>query len=327
MEEKRTKLNALDSFMCFLYSLIMPIIFNVAFSTIIIVLSYISKVDYEVFTSQWLVKGISYILNSATFIAIFIYYYKKNSISFKETVNYRTNYNVWSVLIIVALSIVLVFGFTNFISLIDGLFAEIGYAPSGDLPFALNNVGALLLAIVLWALIPAICEELLFRGIIFKGLTTQFKPVNAMLIGGLCFMLMHGSLQQTIYQFILGIILCAVYYLTKNIFYPMLLHFLNNALVMIMEYVYQVSGFSFSSSFTTAWSFIWPILLMLLSVVIVIILVYLLQKINKNKYEHVVATEYEVMEKQVGLRLKKWIWISMIVAIVIWLANTISQWG
>ena len=106
-----------------------------------------------------------------------------------------------------------------------------GYAPSGDLPLKLNTLSNTLISIVLWALLPAICEELLFRGIIFKGLTQKFKPLSAILLGGTMFMLMHGSLQQTVYQLVLGVVLCIVYYYTQNIFYPMLLHFLNNAIV------------------------------------------------------------------------------------------------
>lgn len=326
MEEKRNKLTAVDSFICFMYSLILPILFSLALEIIVILLSYISQIEYEVFVNQWLVKGVMYILTSASFLCSFLYYYKRNNISFKGTIEYRKNYNVWSILIVVALSIVLVFGFTNFIGLIDYLYALMGYSPSGSLPIINNTVGNMMLSIVLWALIPAICEELLFRGIIFQGLLSRFKPVASMLIGGALFMLMHGSLQQTVYQFILGVVLCLVFYLTKNIFYPMLLHFLNNAIIIVLDYFYEVFGFTISSTFTTAWSFIWPVLVMILAVAVALVLIYYLRKINQNKYEHVVATEYEVMEKTTSVRLNKWMIASIVVAVVLWISGTISGW-
>ena len=326
MDDKRTKLTALDSFMCFMYSLVMPILFSAAFTAILVVLSYVSQVEYEIFISQWLVKGVSYTLSSLTFLFIFIYYYKKNSISFKDTVNYTKNYNVYSILIMVALSIVLVFGFSNFIGLVDHLYALMGYTPSTDLPIKINSVENLLVSLCLWAVMPAICEELLFRGIIFKGLTSKFKPFHAMLIGGALFSLMHGSLQQTLYQFILGVILCFVYFKTDNIVYPIILHFLNNATVVVLEYFMEVYRFSFDLSYTTAGGVVLSIVIMLVASVGVLALIYLLSKANTKKYEHIVATEYEVMENTTSIRYNKWMKWSIIIGVVLWLTNTISTW-
>lgn len=326
MENKREKLTAIDSFICFMYSLVMPMLFSLTLEVIMIVLSYMAQVEYEVFINQWLIKGIMYILPSLAFLCSFLYYYKRNNISFNKTIEYRKNYNAWSILLVIALAVVLVFGFTNFVGLVDYLYALMGYAPSGDLPIINNTVGNMLISIVLWAAIPAICEELLFRGVIFKGLLDRYKPIFAMLIGGALFMLMHGSLQQTLYQFILGFVLCLVYYLTKNIFYPMLLHFLNNAVVIVCDFLYLQFGFDISSSFTTAWSFIWPVLVMIGAVAVVLGLIYLLQRVNKNKYEHIVATEYEVMEKPATARLNKWMIASIVVGVVLWISGTISGW-
>ena len=326
MENKREKLTAIDSFICFMFSLVMPILFSLTLEVIVIILSKVAGVDYEVFANQWLVKGVTYILSSLSFLCSFIYYYKRNNISFDKTIEYKKNYNVYSILITIGIAVVLVFGFTNFIGLVDYLYALTGYAPSGDLPIINNTLGNAIISIMLWAVVPAICEELLFRGVIFKGLLDKYKPLYAILIGGALFMLMHGSLQQTLYQFILGVVLCLVYYLTKNIFYPMLLHFLNNAVVIFCDYLSLRFGFNFASSFTTAWSFIWPILVVILAVAIVLGLIYLLQKINKNKYESVVSTEYEVMEKPANARLNKWILASNLVAIILWISGTISGW-
>lgn len=322
LNNKRTNLNSIDSFKCFLYSLVVPVLFSAAYTFIVMMLSYIFKIDYEVFTNHWLVKGCMYILNSAAFLCIFLYYYKKNNISFNDTINIKTKFNAISIVITIALAFVLVFGFTNFINLVDYVYELMGYAPSGDLPLKLNTLSNTLISIVLWALLPAICEELLFRGIIFKGLTQKFKPLSAILLGGTMFMLMHGSLQQTVYQLVLGVVLCIVYYYTQNIFYPILLHFLNNAIVIFMGFLQNESAISFNS----AWSYIWPILVMLVAVGATVCLIIGLRYNTKNKYGNAIQTEYEVFKNEQNNLSNKWFIASFVVGIVFWVSNTVAGW-
>ena len=84
MENKREKLTAIDSFICFMFSLVMPILFSLTLEVIVIILSKVAGVDYEVFANQWLVKGVTYILSSLSFLCSFIYYYKRNNIRYRK---------------------------------------------------------------------------------------------------------------------------------------------------------------------------------------------------------------------------------------------------
>ena len=202
MEEKR-EITVIDSLKCFFYSIAMPILFSAFYYLIIVILSYIFKVDYEVFENHWLVKGISYILNSLVFLLVVYVFFKRYKISFTENINFKKNNHLLLFVIVTILGFVLVLGFNNFINLLDTLYAFLGYSPDGNLPIALNSIPNVLISLALWAVLPAVVEELLFRGIIFKGLLTRFKPVVAIVLGALFFMLMHGSLQQTLYQFVL----------------------------------------------------------------------------------------------------------------------------
>ena len=111
-----------------------------------------------------------------------------------------------------------------------------GYKTSNELAFEINNVWKLLLSILTMAVLPAVFEELIYRGIVLKGMLSKFKPWVAIIISALFFTLMHGSIDQTLFQFMLGIILCFVFYKTQNILYPILIHFFNNALVLILNY-------------------------------------------------------------------------------------------
>mgnify|MGYP000942751724 CR=1 FL=1 len=85
----------------------------------------------------------------------------------------------------------------------------------------------LIYSVLAIAVIPAVFEELFFRGIIFS----QLKNVSlkkASIIAGLLFGFGHFNPQQFLYAFAMGILACAVVYRTKCIFPTMILHFTIN---------------------------------------------------------------------------------------------------
>jgi len=89
------------------------------------------------------------------------------------------------------------------------------------------SVPQYIMAVFVVCLLPAVIEELLFRGLILKGLTSMGKVV-AIIASAVLFSLFHGNVDQTIHQFILGIICAVVVLKTGNLVYAMVLHFLNN---------------------------------------------------------------------------------------------------
>jgi len=85
----------------------------------------------------------------------------------------------------------------------------------------------LIYSIIAVAVIPALFEELFFRGLIFS----QLKNVSlkkACIIAGLLFGLGHFSPQQFLYAFAMGVLACAVVYRTNSVFPTMILHFTIN---------------------------------------------------------------------------------------------------
>ena len=80
-----------------------------------------------------------------------------------------------------------------------------------------------------------IIEEILFRGIIQKGMINNgVKPRNAIIISALVFGLVHFNPWQFIGAFLLGLVLGVVYFKTKSLLMPILLHFFNNTIAAIM---------------------------------------------------------------------------------------------
>jgi membrane protease YdiL (CAAX protease family) len=103
-----------------------------------------------------------------------------------------------------------------------------------------NGVGLLLLALLVTAVAAPICEEIVFRGMLFRLLRRRTPLWAAVLLSALTFGLAHASpavslalLPSFVYM---GIVLALVYIRTGWLTNSMLLHGFNNALVTIAAF-------------------------------------------------------------------------------------------
>jgi uncharacterized protein len=83
------------------------------------------------------------------------------------------------------------------------------------------------------AVVAPICEELLFRGFIFRALRNWRGPWPAALITGLLFAAVHGLSAPAVDLLplaVLGILLCLVYEWSGSLYPCIALHVLNNAI-------------------------------------------------------------------------------------------------
>jgi sodium transport system permease protein len=87
-------------------------------------------------------------------------------------------------------------------------------------------VGELLLLV---AVLPGICEEIAFRGVLLHGLRRRYRPAVLCLVVGLIFGLFHLDLARILPTAFLGVALAAVTLLTGSLYPAMLWHALNNA--------------------------------------------------------------------------------------------------
>ena len=91
----------------------------------------------------------------------------------------------------------------------------------------------LLINIVCMALIPAICEELFFRGFLQNIAISVFRNIHiAVIVIAMIFSILHGDIFNFVPRFALGVFLGYVYLYSGKIVIPMLAHFLHNALVV-----------------------------------------------------------------------------------------------
>ena len=120
-------------------------------------------------------------------------------------------------------------------TLFNGILTFTGYEFSGGTSVADYSTGNFFLQIFLVAVLPAICEEFLHRGILLQGIKhIGFK--KAIVISSLLFALIHFNVQQVFYAFIIGLILGFVAVVSKNIYPAMIIHFVNNAVATYLEF-------------------------------------------------------------------------------------------
>ena len=95
----------------------------------------------------------------------------------------------------------------------------------------MRSIGDLILAIVAIAVLPAIVEELYFRATLQKIIIDwSGKPLLAIVITAILFSAFHFSYFGFLSRMSLGIVLGLIYYYTKTIWLPILMHFVNNAI-------------------------------------------------------------------------------------------------
>ena len=82
------------------------------------------------------------------------------------------------------------------------------------------------------AVIPAICEEFIFRGALIGGLK-HLSPKTALIVSSIAFGLLHANLEQIPFAFLVGIFLGYTYLKTENFRLVVLMHFFNNLLSVI----------------------------------------------------------------------------------------------
>ncbi len=89
--------------------------------------------------------------------------------------------------------------------------------------------GSILFNLIVLALTPAICEELLFRGYVQRQSERSLGIVGGILFSGIVFGLYHLRLTQVVPLSVLGIYLAYVMWRTGSVWPAVVAHFTNNA--------------------------------------------------------------------------------------------------
>lgn len=111
------------------------------------------------------------------------------------------------------------------------------------------DIGSLVMNLFIIALLPAVAEEVLFRGVLQRIVTKLVKNGwVAALITGAFFSFIHFQFLGFMPRFLLGFLLGAIYFVTGNLWLSIAGHFLNNGLQVVLVYLYQIKLISYDAT-------------------------------------------------------------------------------
>lgn len=103
-----------------------------------------------------------------------------------------------------------------------------------------ESVGSLLVGMLVIAVLPAVGEELVFRGIIQRRLYTLVRnPHAAIWIAAVAFSAIHIQFFGFFPRLLLGALFGYLYHWSGNLWYPIFAHFVNNGFTLLMLYLHQ----------------------------------------------------------------------------------------
>lgn len=141
----------------------------------------------------------------------------------------------------------------------------------------------LLNMLVVLALLPALAEELFFRGIlqrIFIQMTRS--PWFGIIITAVIFSALHGQFLGFIPRLVLGIVLGALYWYSGSLYPGMVAHFLNNAVQIVLVYFspeFLEKDIHFSAAIITG------------STLLVVVLTWWMMRISQTSYTEIYDTD------------------------------------
>lgn len=119
------------------------------------------------------------------------------------------------------------------------------------------NWKTLIYNLLLIAAIPAIAEEMFFRGVVQRLLVRACRRGwIAILIAAVVFSLLHGEMLGFFPRIALGIILGLIYYITGNLWYSIAAHFVNNGAQVLLLFLFQhhYTTYDITKSEPTPWA-------------------------------------------------------------------------
>ncbi|GHS85007.1 hypothetical protein FACS1894201_04230 [Bacteroidia bacterium] len=94
-------------------------------------------------------------------------------------------------------------------------------------------------SLFLMAVLPALCEEIFFRGVIQNALLHKTRRTHlAIWLAALIFSAIHLQFYGFFSRWLLGAMLGYLYVFTQSLWIPIIVHFLNNAITVIVYFIY-----------------------------------------------------------------------------------------
>lgn len=149
-----------------------------------------------------------------------------------------------------------------------------------------NSVAVLLLNLFMIAVLPAIGEELIFRGIIQKHFANITKSqIWGILISALIFSAFHMQFKGFIPRFALGVMFGFMYTWSGSIWLPIIAHFVNNSIATIGFMMLGSGALDSKVEDVGGLTYLWPIGLISLVTVAILLMKLKAENVEVQKQE------------------------------------------
>lgn len=146
-----------------------------------------------------------------------------------------------------------------------------------------DTIGVFLLNVFIMAFLPALGEEIFFRGMIQQYMTKAVKNVYiAIVITAIIFSAFHFQFMGFLPRMLLGIILGCIFVWSGNIWLSVFAHFLNNGAAVTLDYLNQRNVISEEQLESVASD---NVLVVVLSLVLLGMLLFVLHKQQKQELQ------------------------------------------
>lgn len=318
---KRNFYTKYDAGKTFCYSIFAPYVIALALILVATIVAGTTNTNLQgVMTAPWFL-AMSTLASPLAFFLVYLIVNKKGDIDYMQASHIDFKLDILNVLLCIIIAFVCVFGFNNFVSMFDAIFNLFGIKPNTDWGIPINNGYWLVFNILAMALLPAIFEELVFRGVIFNGLKAYGKK-QAVIYSALLFSLMHASISQTIYPILAGCVFALIVYKTDNILYSMIIHFCNNLIVVVNRYIMEInnisSEFSFELSFVNIFT---SIVYAITAGLVIYAIVRFLIRPKKLPQKELVFGNYQA---SMYPKTNIYLWVGIFVGIILWFVSLFS---
>lgn len=335
------KFSVLDAFKAFFLLIVVMLSFSIVLTIVCEVIASVKNITTTELQKSTPFIVISQLLSGFIFIIFFIVYSRCVKVKGHAVIGDGQPISLLPISIAMVMAIICIFLLTPFFDLLDFAF-KVPEEPVPLFELMQSSFPYFLFGVLLYAVLPAIGEELVFRGLILRGINSRFNGTVSIVLSAVLFALVHGSLQQTFYQLLMGIFLGYLAYVGGSVLYSVILHFLNNLLVLLFSCFDVVGYLSQRAIYYNIFSYIFPIMLFLLGMFLVVVLMWVLKYLrNKNFFRYIPKKKKKQMEetkepellgfkgmiKTFNYSEKMFILAGLGISFVIWLLNTISMFA
>jgi membrane protease YdiL (CAAX protease family) len=157
----------------------------------------------------------------------------KSFLRLKTGENFLQQLVLTSLLFVVAFPIVLFLGWVNSFVPVSDFMKQMADQSAELIAKLLSSENGIILGFIFIGITPSICEELLFRGYMFRAYEKSTKVITTILVTSLIFSLFHLDITGLLPRMFLGILLAYVTWTSDSLYPAMLGHLINNGGIVI----------------------------------------------------------------------------------------------